>query len=115
VRAIVGHGESFADLEHVRIVPVAGAGCIYPSQDFTGCDPTDASSCEGACADLDARIVADEARSFDVQRRMTRCEASSCLWPWCFSHWRSVFASRSPDATAYECSLDRVAEPARGD
>jgi hypothetical protein len=80
-------------------------GCVYRSCEFPGCDPADSSSCDGPCADVDARLLADRARTFDAERRTARCDARSCR---CLTVYRvGTHCYTHPDAFArpYDCSL----------
>ena len=79
--------------------------CVYRSCEFPGCDPADSSSCEGPCADVDARLLADRARTFDAERLTARCDARSCT---CRTVYRvGAHCYTHPDAFArpYDCSL----------
>jgi hypothetical protein len=77
--------------------------CLYRSCEFPGCDPGDSTSCDVFCAEVDARLVADGARTFDAERRTSRCESCSCrsvyrVGAHCYIH-PSAFAR------PYDCSL----------
>jgi hypothetical protein len=52
--------------------------CLLRADDFAGCDPAQADSCERACADAEALRAADAARRFEAEVRVARCEQYRC-------------------------------------
>ncbi|HEX6240258.1 MAG TPA: hypothetical protein VFZ61_05175 [Polyangiales bacterium] len=50
--------------------------CVWDS--FDGCDRFDAHSCDATCTDLEQRLAADAARTFDASPLYADCEKNSC-------------------------------------
>ena len=84
-------------------------GCLFRSCEFTGCDPADATSCDAVCADVAARITADDAKSYDVERRTAFCDPTSCLCRAVHRIGDRCYATRAPWAQAYDCGLSDAA------
>lgn len=52
--------------------------CLYARDEFPGCDPGDATSCEAVCSDLQARMQADSMRTIDAEVRLASCHGYYC-------------------------------------
>lgn len=55
-----------------------GGDCLAQSKDFPGCDPASETSCGASCAELEARITADNARVIETEIRTARCQENNC-------------------------------------
>jgi hypothetical protein len=84
-------------------------GCLYRSCEFQGCDPADATSCDAACADVAARITADNAKAYDVERRSAHCDPTNCLCRAVHRIGDRCYGTRDLWAQSYDCSLSDAA------
>lgn len=76
--------------------------CIYPAEEFPGCELGVAESCTDVCSDLQSRLEAAAAQTYETELRTAYCDGTSC-----------VAVSRVDDTchvsrdfvTAYDCAL----------
>lgn len=82
-----------------------GGDCLWPGDEFDGCDLNDASSCDATCQELERRLDEDAARSFEATSVHVECKDHECktvveVEGRCFAE-ASYTSGR-----AYDCSLD---------
>ncbi len=52
--------------------------CLLSDDDFSGCEPDDASSCEASCQLLEERLASDADKTFDTEVIEAVCNGGSC-------------------------------------
>jgi len=78
--------------------------CLVPASDFAGCDVEDASSCDAPCAELDAKVVAHSAQTFDAEVRSATCtDRGECRVVHRIED--RCYASFGYAVTVYDCAL----------
>jgi hypothetical protein len=75
--------------------------CLYAQGELPGCSLDDVSSCDAACADLQARLDADAQRALDVEVRRATCDGAYCDCVLRIEDGCYVNA----DLTRYDCAL----------
>ena len=55
-----------------------GGDCLWSDDEFSGCDLTDPNACAGVCAELETRLEADAARTFQTELIHAACEEGNC-------------------------------------
>jgi hypothetical protein len=85
-----------------------GGDCLFAGNEFNGCSSSDATSCDTTCTDLEQRLDADAARTFEASSVYASCDEQACktvieLDGRCFAE-QSYLAGRS-----YDCSLGGAA------
>lgn len=77
--------------------------CLYRADELSGCDPATATSCDASCAELEARLDADAARTLDVELRSASCDLTSYLCQCVVRIEDGCYVDQ--DYTRYDCSL----------
>ena len=97
--------------------------CVYSTADEVTCDPTDARSCDTACARLQQGYAEDAARTYETELRLAECRESPAVRGAylcatiaringaCYTRDSSGFLTQGP----YDCSLSNDEILARGD
>ncbi|MBN1606208.1 MAG: hypothetical protein JW940_06220 [Polyangiaceae bacterium] len=52
--------------------------CLFDDSDFSGCTLAESDRCQDVCAELEVRLEADAARTFETEVVYTTCEQYSC-------------------------------------
>ena len=52
--------------------------CLWDDSEWDGCDSSDPHACDAPCAELEARMAADDAHAFDAKQLATACELYNC-------------------------------------
>ena len=75
--------------------------CIYPADEFPGCELGVAESCDAVCSDLQSRLEAAAAQTYESELRAAYCDNDACV---AVSRIEDVCHVNGDYIRAYDCS-----------